>query len=130
MKVLDANVILRYLLNDMEDQAARAADAIRSGAMTTPEVIAEVVYVLSGCYGLPREEVSWLIHCVLLDVRVENTKALRYALGVFNQTNLDFVDCLLVAYRKVLGAEILSFDRKLNSNLENELPVYQPEPAD
>lgn len=125
MKLLDANAILRYVLRDNSEQAALVARAVTDGCSTTPEVIAEVVYVLGGVYGMPREEVSWIIHCVLLDVRVENVKALRYALGVFNLTSLDFVDCLLIAYHKVLGMDILSFDRKLNSNLERDLPIVQ-----
>ena len=125
MHILDANAILRYLLNDIEDQAAEVADAIREGAMTTTEVIAEVVYVLSGYYGQPRSEVSWNIHCTLLDIRVDNARALRYAIGVFNQTSLDFVDCLMVAYHKVLGMDILTLDKKLNSTLSKELGIHQ-----
>lgn len=127
MRLLDTNAILRYLLNDNERQAEAVAESVRSGAFTTTEVIAEAVYVLSGVYKMTREEVSWVIHCVLLDVKVDNLKALRYALGLFNQTNLDFVDCLLVAYHKVLGVEILSFDKKLNSNLEADHPIWQTE---
>ena len=125
MKILDANAILRYLLKDMEEQASEVADAVREGAMTTPEVIAEVVYVLTGVYGLTRSDVSWYIHCTLLDIRVENVKVLRYAMSVFNLTNLDFVDCLMVAYHKVLGMDILTFDRKLNSTLEKELEIFR-----
>lgn len=125
MHILDANAILRYLLNDIEDQAAEVADAIREGAMTTTEVIAEVVYVLSGVYNLSRSNVSWYIHCTLLDIRVDNARALRYAIGVFNQTSLDFVDCLMVAYHKVLGMDILTFDKKLNSTLSRELGIHQ-----
>lgn len=125
MRILDANAILRYLLNDIEEQAAIVADAVREGAATTPEVIAEVVYVLTGVYGLPRSDVSWFVHCVLLDIQVENVKALRYAMGVFNMTSLDFVDCLMVAYHKVLGLDILTFDRKLNSTLAKELGFFQ-----
>ena len=125
MKILDANAILRYLLKDMEEQASEVADAVREGAMTTPEVIAEVVYVLTGVYGLTRSDVSWYIHCTLLDIRVDNTRALRYAIGVFNQTSLDFVDCLMVAYHKVLGMDILTFDKKLNHTLERELKLHQ-----
>ena len=125
MRILDANAILRYLLNDIEEQAAIVADAVREGAATTPEVIAEVVYVLTGVYGLPRSDVSWFVHCVLLDIQVENVKALRYAMGVFNMTSLDFADCLMVAYHKVLGLDILTFDRKLNSTLAKELGIFQ-----
>ena len=125
MRLIDANIILRYLLKDNEQQADKAAEAIRDGAFTTPEVIAEVVYVLSGVYRILREEVSWMTHCVLLDVRIDNLKSLRYALGLFCQTNLDFVDCLIVAYHKVLGVDVFSFDRKLNSNLEKEQGIFQ-----
>ena len=127
MRLLDTNAILRYLLNDNERQAEAVAESVRAGAFTTTEVIAEAVYVLSGVYKMTREEVSWVIHCVLLDVKVDNLKALRYALGLFNQTNLDFVDCLFVAYHKVLGVEILSFDKKLNSNLEADHPIWLTE---
>jgi len=124
MLILDTNMILRYLLKDNEEQSAAAAEIIRTKDVhTTAEVIAEAIYVLSGIYKINRNEVSWMIHCILLDVRVENLKSLRYALGLYNQTSLDFVDCLLIAYHKVLGVEVLSFDKKLNSNLEKDHPI-------
>ena len=125
MKILDANAVLRYLLNDIGAQAEEVCKVIQDGAMTTTEVLAEVVYVLSGFYGMPREDVSWYIHCLLLDVKVDNAGCLRYARGMFNQTNLDCVDCLLVAYRKVLDADVFSFDKKLNLNLEKEQMILQ-----
>ena len=119
---------LRYLLQDNEEQFATVEEVIKANDVhTTVEVIAEVVYVLSSVYRVPRNEVSWMIHCILLDVRVENLKTLRYALGLFDQTSLDFVDCILVAYHKVLGVDIMSFDKKLNSALEKAFPIYQPE---
>ena len=120
MVILDANAILRYLLKDNEEQAEKAAKAIESGSVTTIEVLAEVVYVLSDVYRMPREDVSWLLHCIMMDVQVDNMKALRYAAGVFNQTNLDFVDCILVAYNKVFDMEVFSFDKKLNATLNKE----------
>ena len=126
MLLLDTNMILRYLLKDNEEQSAAAAEIIRTKDVhTTAEVIAEAIYVLSGIYKINRNEVSWMIHCILLDVRVENLKSLRYALGLYNQASLDFVDCLLIAYHKVLGVEVFSFDNKLNSNLEKDHPILQ-----
>ena len=128
MLILDTNMILRYLLQDNEEQFATVEEVIKANDVhTTVEVIAEVVYVLSSVYRVPRNEVSWMIHCILLDVRVENLKTLRYALGLFDQTSLDFVDCILVAYHKVLGVDIMSFDKKLNSALEKAFPIYQQE---
>ncbi len=130
MRILDTNTILRYLLNDNERQASLIAEIIRTDVCTTTEVIAEATYVLSSVYKIPRNDISWMIHCVLLDVKVDNLKSVRYALGLYNQTNLDFVDCLLVAYHKVLGLDVLSFDRKLNSCLEKEYQIHQIEPPD
>lgn len=47
MVMLDANIILRYLLNDDEKMANEAELIIKDGtALVTVEIIAEVVYVL------------------------------------------------------------------------------------
>lgn len=125
MVILDANALLRYVLRDIPEQADIVEEAVRGGCITTAEIIAETVYVLTGVYGMSREDVSWTIHCILLDVRVDNLKALRYAMGVYNRTKLDFVDCLLVAYKNVLGLEVLSFDKKLNSTMTKEQEIVQ-----
>ena len=46
MRMLDANMILRYLLNDNEKMADEAERIIREGNVwITIEVLAEVVYV-------------------------------------------------------------------------------------
>jgi len=45
MRLIDANVILRYLLNDHEEMSQKAKTVIMGGACTTVEVLAEVVYV-------------------------------------------------------------------------------------
>ena len=53
MVVLDANVILRYLLNDNEAMAREAESIIKTEVTMVPiEVIAEVVYVLKGVYSV------------------------------------------------------------------------------
>ena len=48
--LIDANVILRYLLNDVEEMSKKAEEVIKYGAWTLPEVIAEVIYVLKSVY--------------------------------------------------------------------------------
>ncbi len=125
MVVLGANAILRYVLKDNDEQAEATAKVVRDGCFTTTEVLAEVVYVLVQVYKMTREEVSWILHCILIDVQVDNAKALRYAAGVFNQTKLDFVDCVLIAYNKVFNMEVFSFDKKLNNTMVKELEIYQ-----
>ena len=54
MKLIDANVILRYLLQEPQDQAEQAKAVMEAGAFTTMEVMAEVVYVLQKVYEIDR----------------------------------------------------------------------------
>ena len=72
MPLIDANVILRYLLNDHDSMSLKAKEAVEQGAYTTIEVLAEVVYVLSGVYYVQRQEIrDWLI-CLLDEITIAN----------------------------------------------------------
>lgn len=113
MYLIDANVILRYLLADHEEMSAQAKAVIESGAYTTPEVLAEVVYVLSGVYRAERAEVRLWLSCLLDVVSMEHRAAMLHALQIYEETRLDFVDCLFAAYQHVLGRDVFTFDKKL-----------------
>lgn len=58
MRLIDANVILRCILDDNPEMTAEAIAIIDSGAYTKPEIIAEVVYVpkKSMVYSVRRSE--------------------------------------------------------------------------
>lgn len=116
--LIDANVILRYLLNDVEDMAKESEKIIKLGARTLPEVIAEVIYVLKSVYKIEREEIANAILEILKEIDIEHKKTVIEAVKIFSETNLDFVDCILVAYKKIENAEIFSFDKKLNNRLK------------
>ena len=58
MLILDANVILRYLLGDIPDMAEEARRAVIAGASTTIEVLAEVVSVLAGVYKADLKDIA------------------------------------------------------------------------
>ncbi len=117
MQLIDTNVILRVILNDIPEQASQAVSIIENGAYTKPEIIAEVVYVLSGVYSASREKVKSYIHSILEVVLCENSECILYAIDLYAETSLDFVDCLLIAYHKINNETIFSFDKKLNKHL-------------
>ena len=62
MKALDTNVVVRFLINDDEDQAARAkgafaaAEASSEPLLITDTVLLELMWVLSSRYGFERSE--------------------------------------------------------------------------
>ncbi|MFZ3131137.1 MAG: PIN domain-containing protein [Desulfosporosinus sp.] len=121
MVIIDANVILRYIFNDNEDMATKAKDIIVEGAMTTVEVVAEVVYVLLKVYKVTREDINNFIVSVLNEVYIDKKPVVLYAFEVFKITSMDFVDCLLIAYRKVLGIDIFTFDAKIIKYLDHSI---------
>ena len=114
MAILDANMILRYLLNDNASMAETAERYIEAGnASVTIEVIAEVVYVLKGVYSMERDLITQTLKAFLNLVACRDWDVLECALDTYSERNLDFVDCVLYGYHCVKGAEIATFDKKL-----------------
>ena len=118
VKLVDANVILRYLLGDHPDMSESARQIINLGAFTVPEVIAEVVYVLKEVYQVERKEIGETLTDFLDEIEIDNKEVMKEALYLFGDTSLDFVDCILIARHRILKEEIASFDKKLNRMLE------------
>ena len=117
MKLIDSNVILRYLLRDIEEQYETAVSVIARGTFTTPEVLAEVVYVLKGVYNTERSDIADNLVTVLDHVTIENKDAMLETINIYRSTSLDFVDCILIGRNHILGDEVISFDKKLNKRL-------------
>ena len=119
MPLVDANVIIRHLTNEPPDQAERATRLLTAVARLEIElrieevVLAEVVWVLTSFYKMPRGEIS----AGLLDLLGEegivavDKDGLRAALILFSERNIDFADAILAARSLQSGERIYSFDR-------------------
>ena len=123
--LLDANAILRYLLEDNDAQAEQVAKAIEAGAEVTCEVIAECVYVLSGVYGVPRQLIAECLGILLSEVSCRRKEVIASAIGLYSASTFDFVDCVLAAEHDVGGRRVLTFDKKLVS-LQKKLDEAHP----
>ncbi len=123
--LLDANAVLRYLIEDVSEQATVVEqEVIDNRAEVSIEVLAEVVYVLEGVYGLTRSRIRESLSCLLEDVSCRDEKVSIEAMSLFTGTRLDFVDCILAAEHDVNGREVLTFDKKLLS-LMKKLDMYR-----
>lgn len=118
MQLIDANVIIRCILNDCPEMTIKATEVINNGAYTKPEIIAEVVYVLQKVYSVQRKTLRTMIYDILDTITCEESDCIRYAMDIYAEISLDFVDCLLIAYHKINKENIFSFDKKLNKQLE------------
>ena len=115
--LVDTNVILRYLLDDNEDQALLAEHLIDGGAWTTPEVLAEVTYVLEHYYEIERREIATALFQIAHTLDFEQPDVSIEAIKEYDSTNLDFVDCMIVAYDKLGISNVFTFDKDLNRRL-------------
>lgn len=118
MVMLDANIILRYLLND-DDRMASEAEAIikNMSVQVNIEIVAEVIYVLKGVYHIDRVEIGQCLLEFLSEINTPEPEVLKLGIETYAERNLDFPDCILYAYHMVKGYEIKTFDRKLNKLL-------------
>lgn len=120
MRLIDTNVILRYVLNDNPEMTKQAVEVITSGAYTKPEIIAEAVYVLKGVYSMQKDKIREIIRNVSTVIHIEDAECVLLAMDLYAAVSLDFVDCLLIAYHRINHESIFSFDKKLNKYLNKE----------
>jgi len=121
MQLIDANAVLRYLLNDNDEMANRVCGLLENTKVNIRyEVVAEVVYVLAKVYMLPRNEIADGLRDFLSlgNVEAEAEDVLLSALQTFTKTSMDFVDCVLYGFRLVQGYDVFTFDKKLLSMMQ------------
>ncbi|MDF2722924.1 MAG: putative nucleic-acid-binding protein contains domain [Paenibacillus sp.] len=121
MNIVDANLILRYLLQDAAQFIEQARDKIEDHNIFIPnEVIAEVVYVLEKVYKVERVHIFDSLRKLLSysNISVHDRNILIEALKVYSESKIDFVDSLLFAYSKIGGHTVFTFDKKLNQLLD------------
>ncbi len=123
MQLIDANVIIRCILDDCPEMTSKATDVIDRGAYTKPEIISEVVYVLQKVYSIQRPQIKSMVNAILDVVSCTEDECVRMAIDIYSSTSLDFVDCLLIAYHRVNKENVFSFDKKLNKHLNGYIEM-------
>ena len=104
-RLVDTNLIVRYLVQDHEKHAKAAGklfDACDRGdvvIVVLPVVLAECVFVLESFYEHPRGHISSALGRLISSPGVEigGATILLDALERYRKTKVHFVDCLLAA---------------------------------
>ena len=116
MQKIDANVLLRYVLDDHPELSPKAREIIDQNVVEVPiEVFCEVIFVLTGHYKIDRQNVSSELKRFFEETQciISHREAVMQGLEYFGTNSLDFVDCVLTGYAKVEKDEIHTFDTKL-----------------
>ena len=119
--LIDANVILRYLLNDDEvlfEKASALLEKVKIGEETViiPEsVLSECVYVLLKIYRIDRSTIAEKLRGLFSYKGVMNRdkKDLIDSLRVFGKTRISIVDCILCAKSLNQRMPLFTFDDDL-----------------
>ena len=119
--LVDTNILLRYLLRDIEDQFEFAKKQMvlaqeRKIVIFIPLLVfVEINFILRGLYQQPKEKVIGAIRSIaeqsFLDI--ENREIILASLRVYERSVISLVDAVFVAQAKNRGLKLLTFDKKL-----------------
>jgi predicted nucleic acid-binding protein len=120
-KIIDTNLIVRYLINDHPQHYKLARDffdLVKIGkikAHLEQTVFTEVVFVLSKIYEVPKDKIKEALSGMLAYKGIYNNEkeVLFDSLVIYTKTNLHIVDCIIAAKARLHNLEIQSFDQEL-----------------
>lgn len=118
-RLVDTNLIVRYLVQDHEKHAKAAGklfDACDRGdvvIVVLPAVLVECVFVLESFYEHPRGHISSALGRLISSPGVEIGGATIHldALERYRKTKVHFVDCLLAATAAAEDTPVATFDQ-------------------
>lgn len=119
--ILDTNALLRYLRNDIPQQADEVAQLFAKAKESTVvatipvSVFLEAVFALSKVYGEPKESIGSQLFDIasspVLDI--EKRDIVKNALLLWKKEKVSFVDCLILAQVQREGKTLFTFDKRL-----------------
>ena len=117
-RLVDTNLIVRYLVQDHEKHARAAAklfEACDRGDVVIvllPVVLAECVFVLESFYQLPRKSIAAALGTLISSpgVEIDEPSLHADALDRFGKTNVHFVDCIIAAAASAQSIPVATFD--------------------
>ena len=118
-RLIDTNLIVRYLVQDHEKHA-KAAEKLFAACdrgelviVVLPAVLAESVFVLDSFYERPRADISSALGTLISSPGVEISDAPVHldALKRYRQTKVHFVDCLIAAAAAAQNTPVATFDQ-------------------
>ena len=117
-KLVDTNLIVRYLVQDHEKHAKAAGklfDACDRGEVVIvmlPTVLAECVFVLESFYEHPRGAIVAALGRLIASpgVEISGMEIHLDALRRYQKTRVHFVDCLIAATSTAQDIPVATFD--------------------
>ena len=114
----DTNFYLRFLLQDIKDQATETENLLKKARdkkiliIFLPEVILEMTFVLESFYKVSKDQISrhikTLVKTDYLDIK--NRNILMESFEIYEKNNISIFDIYLFLQAQKNGSEVLSYD--------------------
>jgi predicted nucleic-acid-binding protein len=131
VKLLDTNVVIRFLTADDPNQSPKAKtlfeQATPRSILISDVIMVEIVHVLLSVYGLDRAEVVAKINLLLEFPALLTSKSLwKRCLSLYqSEPKLSFVDAYLIASCQNSSlATVYSFDKKVTTILGEKAAAF------
>lgn len=121
--LLDTNALLRFLLNDIPDQANQVEQLFQQAKdkqiqLILPQIIIfEIVFALEKYYKFQKEDIVGKMYSIVSAtyLKVQNRIIFYQALKLWrDQKSISLVDCFLAIYASEHKSQVFSFDKDLN----------------
>ncbi|MBC7080608.1 MAG: PIN domain-containing protein [Methanothrix sp.] len=118
---VDTNVFLRYLTDDVPEQASHVEDLLRKAKngeltlVTSALVVAEIVWTLESYYGLPKDTVANKVTAILNTpgLEVEHAHLIAEAVVLYAAENVDYADAFNACWMREHGIRrAYTFDQR------------------
>lgn len=117
-RLIDTNILVRYLMQDHERHSAVATalfercDRGELSFLLLPEVLSECVFVLESTYQRPRQAIAEALSILIANsgIELDDVNVHIDALARYGKSRMHFVDCLLAAHASARGIAVASFD--------------------
>jgi predicted nucleic-acid-binding protein len=115
---LDTNVLVRYIMQDDVKQSIKATRLVEGLTTSQPGFVSivsvvELVWVLSSCYDLTREQLVQALEALLRakQILVDRADLVVRAVRTFGSGSADFADCLIERTAADVGCtQTMTFD--------------------
>jgi|SRR3989338_849202 len=114
----DTNFYLRFLLQDIKDQATETENLLKKARdkkiliIFLPEVILEMTFVLESFYKVSKDQISrhikTLVKTDYLDIK--NRNIWMESFEIYEKNNISIFDIYLFLQAQKNGSEVLSYD--------------------
>jgi uncharacterized protein len=119
--ILDTNAFLRFLLNDIPDQAEEVSKILVKAKAKKIEifipqiVIFEIEFALDKYYKFPKREVVDKLEVLLSTpyLKIQDVDIFKESTVLFKDKNIDFIDCFLACSAKQRNCALFTFDKDL-----------------